>query len=525
MKTRLTPVRLARWVALPMAHTSEVERRLTMILDSTRSRRQTTRRILFAALGLGTAALLPLAALHPAARAQTAEAPTPPPEAAEAGAMPGGPSAAVPVTLAGVTDATGPGGEWWGASGVPLARPVFDTAEAYERATVGGSPGQRSLIFAFRLPPSARNVTTALEAPGQSSSSSGVWPGKMQGQENLTEATLNRDTEGVRTLAAIYPVSASKASLRVGVAAGPWQVSESRTLATGATSHAAGQDFILSPVVETAKGLVLTITTDSTEDVRVVAVDAQGRELLPTSIGGQSINALDQITAQFSQPLAQIKAFRVETRPFTWTEFKDVALQPSGQQRSSRPVLEAPSAQRPSVPALFTEGPEGTTARRLQQIGVLIQLYRTTHGGAYPAAYGPNSLLGDIAAHPQAYGPDQGADSTALAIPYFTSPGTPRIAYFLHGRRPGGTPVGTAKRAGTRDVLAYTNLYVRNQSHGPTGFYLVLWDDGTVSRVPASQALAVPAYDVIGPAGATEVAARQGEKQVAFPGQAGLPSS
>ncbi len=72
MMKRLTSARLALWAALPMAHTSEVERRLTLILDPARSRRRPTRRITLIALGLGAAALVPLAALRPAAHAQAA---------------------------------------------------------------------------------------------------------------------------------------------------------------------------------------------------------------------------------------------------------------------------------------------------------------------------------------------------------------------------------------------------------------------------------------------------------------------
>ena len=511
MTTRPTPwhspARLAPWVALPMARTSEVERRLTMILDPTRSRRQATRRILFVTLTVGAAALLPLAALRPAAHAQATPAVPALPDVrqeAEVTPTPGG-QAAVPVGLAGVTDAKGPGGRWWSASGVSLSAPVFDDASAYQQTALGG-PGQRGLIFAFRLPPTAQGVTTLLEAPESlGSSSSGVWPGKMQGQENATEAALNQNTGGMRTLAAIYPASAAKASLRVGIAAGPWKVSASRTIATGATTLANSQKFIFSPVAKTASGLSLTITTDATDDVRVVVLDAQGQERLPVSIGGESIGTLDQITARFSQPLSQIKSFRVETRPFTWTEFKDVALRPSG------------------AAAASAEEPEARAARRLQQICTLIQLYRTTHGGTYPAAFGANGLIADITAHPQSYElPDQGAANAAQAQQIFAGPGRPVIAYFVLGRRPDGTQVGAPKPAGTRDVLAYTNLYVRNQPRGGAGFYLVLWDDGTVGRIPVNRALQVPAYDVIGPAGATEEARRQGEKQIAFPGQAGL---
>ncbi len=72
MRRKLTPSQLALWAALPMAHTPRIEGRLTMILDTTRPRRALSRRILLAALGVGAAALVPLAVLRPAARAQAA---------------------------------------------------------------------------------------------------------------------------------------------------------------------------------------------------------------------------------------------------------------------------------------------------------------------------------------------------------------------------------------------------------------------------------------------------------------------
>ena len=332
--------------AIAMAQTSQVESRLKMILDNTQSRRALTRRVLLTAFGLGAAALVPLAALRPVAHAQTASmapaAPVPAsePQALDTNANPAGQSASVSVALAGVTEAKRLGGKWWSASGIPLAKPVFDTATVHNYATTASDdPGQRSLLFAFRLPQAAQNVTAALEAPGSFGySSSGTWPGKMQGQANSSEATLHPETGDVLTLAARYPASATKEPLWVGVAAGAWKVLLSEMITPtgerGQTGGSDAQQFLLSPVAETAKGLLLTLTTDATDDlatydVRVVAVDAQGRELLPASIGEESIGKLDQTTARFSQPLAQIKAFRVETRPFTWTEFKGVALQPA----------------------------------------------------------------------------------------------------------------------------------------------------------------------------------------------------
>ena len=197
---------------------------------------------------------------------------------------------------------------------------------------------------------------------------------------------------------------------------------------------------------------------------------------------------------------------------------------------------------RPAVQAQATaqtidrSGVAGATAQLKQIYGVL-NVYRARHGGEFPATNSP-ALLSDLTAHPQAYGlPDRGTGNEAQAMHLFTSPDSEFMdgsskamadkitVYFVHNKRPDGTLVGTAKRAGTRDVLAYSNLYVRNHPPGPTGFYLVLWGDGTISKIPASSILTVPAYDVIGPAGSTEQVARQGGKQIAFPGQAGLPRS
>ena len=54
---------LALWAALPMAHTSRIEGRLTL-----------TRRVLLLALGVGAAALVPLAMLQPRASAEPKDA-------------------------------------------------------------------------------------------------------------------------------------------------------------------------------------------------------------------------------------------------------------------------------------------------------------------------------------------------------------------------------------------------------------------------------------------------------------------
>ena len=189
-----------------------------------------------------------------------------------------------------------------------------------------------------------------------------------------------------------------------------------------------------------------------------------------------------------------------------------------------QPVARAQAAP-PSRPRPGISAPEDLAAasRHLQQIYVDIGVYQRTHGGAFPATLGPNSLVADMAAAPHRYGlPDQGAGNMEQAGRSFTSPGSPSVAYLLHNKRPDGTLKGTARGAGARDVFADTGLFVRND-RAMAGFWLVLWDDGMVGKVPTGKILAVRAYDIIGPPGATERARREGEKQMAFPGQAGLP--
>ena len=184
-----------------------------------------------------------------------------------------------------------------------------------------------------------------------------------------------------------------------------------------------------------------------------------------------------------------------------------------------------PVARAQAAPPTTASAPEDLAAatKHLRQIYADIGIYRRAHGGAHPATYGPDCLDADMTAAPRRYGlPDRGAGNSEQVGRFFTGPGSQTVRYFLHNRRPDGTLVGTPKRAGGRDVFANTDTFVRNSPQGATGFYLVLWDEGTVGKVPARDILVVPDYDVIGPAYMTVEGRKRGGKQMAFPGQAGL---
>ena len=124
MIRKLTPSDLALWAALPMAHSSQIEERLKIILDHTRPRHAMTRRILIIALSVGAAALIPLAMLRPAAKAQgAASASAPAPAAPWKQTLANGTT----VELLGVSNAPTrqDGGGWWRPDGAPLAGAPF----------------------------------------------------------------------------------------------------------------------------------------------------------------------------------------------------------------------------------------------------------------------------------------------------------------------------------------------------------------------------------------------------------------
>ena len=178
--------------------------------------------------------------------------------------------------------------------------------------------------------------------------------------------------------------------------------------------------------------------------------------------------------------------------------------------------------------------PTQATAR-LKQIYTFVQIYRSNHAGAYPATMSSSGdLMGSLSAHPLDYGlPDLGAANGSQATGLFTLPDPARagqppvIRIFMHGKRPDGTQVGAARRPGTRDVLAYTNVFVENKKFPKgwriVGFYLVLWDSGAVTRVPANKMREVPTYDIIGATPQGNDRHSPPALQLAFPGQAGLP--
>jgi hypothetical protein len=143
-------------------------------------------------------------------------------------------------------------------------------------------------------------------------------------------------------------------------------------------------------------------------------------------------------------------------------------------------------------------GDPNATVKQMHRLFDAITTYSRRHNGTYPTA---SELTADRVAAPGAYGFGDAreailafrnkdmiySDRAAGSVqPEVTSP------YVVLPVRHDGAPVGSPKQEGTKDALAWTDIYYhRNIRHypgdksttNPVGFYLVLWDDNSVTRV------------------------------------------
>jgi hypothetical protein len=180
----------------------------------------------------------------------------------------------------------------------------------------------------------------------------------------------------------------------------------------------------------------------------------------------------------------------------------------------------------------------------MQRYYQCVQIYRKNHDGNYPQGKNGASFLSDeIEKHPTDYGFAEIKQATYLqdlmmVIRTFVNPDTQyaygrgnvdtqKVAVIdtqMRRQRQDGTTFNSPKLEGTRDILAQTSLYFHPNWPGlkhigrpanPVGFYMVLWDDGEIEKIPYDQILYVTVPIKDAPSGFGW--------QVAFRGEAGLP--
>ena len=186
-------------------------------------------------------------------------------------------------------------------------------------------------------------------------------------------------------------------------------------------------------------------------------------------------------------------------------------------------------------------GDPANEVKIMQRYYQCVQIYRKNHGGSYPNEKGAVGFLFDeIEKHPTDYGfgETKSIQDLQKVIRTFVNPDTKYADHLghvdpdkvsviltqMHKQRWDGAAFGSPKPEGTRDVLAETSLYFHPNWPGlkqtgrpanPVGFYIVLWDDGEIEKIPYDQVLYATTIDKDYPDDISY--------QVVFRGEAGLP--
>ena len=218
------------------------------------------------------------------------------------------------VELLGVSDNPSQDRPWWRPDGSPLAERPYDW--------LGGSvtPGEHQVgrEIAVQLGSLSTKPANVIWKITPSFSTVGVNP-----VSGLGSALPN-----VYAVAAAVPANKTVADVGVGVAGGEWKtVIEVPDRVTHAAGVPGGFVAFSDAYEKDGKVCVPVATNLTGVELRVVAVDKDGQEHPgsgPTASGG----TMNQITANFGNlRLADVKAFRLQSRPYQWVEFRNVSLQ------------------------------------------------------------------------------------------------------------------------------------------------------------------------------------------------------
>ena len=238
--------------------------------------------------------------------------------------LPGGGS----VELLGVSLAPSGPKTWWGPDGRLLDRPPYDRSGASARP----GEGHKVRVFAARVagPPGQGDVSVRWNISGAST----------LGVTHPPPFVGRAPVPGIHGAVATVPADAATCTVRIGVTGGEWKVEatgDGRGMSAAGTEQGA---VLFATPRAIANGTSLAVAHGFNDrEVRVVAVDVDGKVQAATSAGGVSAGAgsglarlvstpLHLLDLEFSLPLDRIREFRFQTRSLHWAEFRDVPLEP-----------------------------------------------------------------------------------------------------------------------------------------------------------------------------------------------------
>jgi hypothetical protein len=340
-KPKRTAQEYALWAALPMAHTSQVEKRLTMILDKSHSRCTLTRRVLVTVFSLSTAAIVPFAMLETTAKAQVAHA------LAKSQAQ-----GTLPLELVGITDATLNTGKWWNADGkelpgnpldayqYPAGAKVIVQNEWPLNTKVTVQSGQVGRVFAFRLPNSMQKTMVLYDFPDTTLGGLTYHRiGRKGERPQLAILDTVRSAEGSitgfgngsgHTYGAAFPTSLTHTIIRVGADMGPWLPILTVVNPSGrhpTTLGKASSKYLAKDISFSRDKIRFTFITPAESNFQMTAVYRDGHKVVSPMYGSFTKQEA-QTSASIPRSPSPLQELRIEARPLVWKEFDNVALEP-----------------------------------------------------------------------------------------------------------------------------------------------------------------------------------------------------
>ncbi|MHA3772617.1 serine/threonine-protein kinase [Verrucomicrobiota bacterium sgz303538] len=209
---------------------------------------------------------------------------------------------------------------WWLPDGTAIGKGAYVTQGSHSNA----DENQQTREFVLRLkdlPKDASQPIWKLESAGWAAGEVRSANGQYDPELHMFSATL--------------PKLAKAANLKVGVSVGPWNTLGE--IAAGGRSQQSTSRSGISYTVsflgaaETDGRTTTTVVhTVQNQDVRVVAVDNHGIEHSASGIEGSGSSEFATMTVSFDRlPLAEVKKFRFQARPYHWIEIRNVALNPN----------------------------------------------------------------------------------------------------------------------------------------------------------------------------------------------------
>jgi prepilin-type processing-associated H-X9-DG protein len=226
--------------------------------------------------------------------------------------------------------------QWWRPDGRPLAQAPYDSSE---ETTSLSNPYE----FALRY----ENLPKGSSGSMQVEPGGGSWGGGIpEWMDRLKPQKAGKPVEGMAYLVISQKPETELVTVKVCLATGAWKTAAIHP------AHGGGVGSWLNVLWSAPyerQGKAHAVVTYGSRiahryDTRLTALDVNNVEHGATERGcsgvGGDPDGFNQLASEFGIPLDDIAAFYLQTRPYTWVEFRNVALRPGKVQRVQTGVTE-----------------------------------------------------------------------------------------------------------------------------------------------------------------------------------------